>query len=31
LATGIAPSEAKILTVLEYNAFIDALGEQQHG
>jgi len=27
----MAPSEAKNLTVLEYNAFIDALGEQQHG
>jgi len=28
MATGMSPSEAKALTVSEYNAFIDAIGDQ---
>lgn len=31
LATNMSPSEAKKLTVAEYNAFIDALGDREHG
>lgn len=31
LASGVSPSEARNLTIYEYNAFIDALGEMNNG